>query len=631
MSGKPLLRRQWTGNNRFSLLLCCIVLLFVFHILSFSSDGAAAPRPERILFISSYHPGFPTFFQQIDGLNSVFAREKIKLDIEFMDSKRFYNTQNFKYFYQLIRHKLLKLPPYRVVITADDNALLFILKHKEELLPDTPIVFMGVNSVDLALKQNSNPDVTGVIEAVSMEETIDLIARLHPEAKEITAIVDGTPSGQGDLKTFYKLQKKTGPLLLSHISLTDFLFSEFSARLKEINDRRVFLLLSAYRDKNNRSLLFHESLKLIRSSLQLPLYHLWYHGLGDGIVGGKLISHYHQGKNAAEIVLRILKGEDPGNIKVETVSPNQYMFDYNELVRFKIDLSGLPDDHTIINKPETFYSRHKYVLLLTLFITLGFTLLTAVLLVNIMRRKKAESELRKAQAVLEEKVRERTRELREANLELNRKIQEVKISENALKESEVRFRSLSEAAFEGICFSENGKIIEVNRQFTEMLGYEQEEVIGMDVIELVFHEDRDLVRGQVLSESESLYEHRILRKNGDLLDVEVQAKMIVFGGRKMRVKACRDVTRRKLAEKEKEKLIQKLKNALDEVKKLSGLIPICSHCKKIRDDKGYWKQIEEYIEQHSEAQFSHGLCKECVEELYKDTKWLHKREKKGSG
>lgn len=62
----------------------------------------------------------------------------------------------------------------------------------------------------------------------------------------------------------------------------------------------------------------------------------------------------------------------------------------------------------------------------------------------------------------------------------------------------------------------------------------------------------------------------------------------------------------------------KLKEALYKVKILSGLLPICSICKKIRDDKGYWTQIESYISDHSEAEFSHGICEECAEKYYPD-------------
>lgn len=69
-------------------------------------------------------------------------------------------------------------------------------------------------------------------------------------------------------------------------------------------------------------------------------------------------------------------------------------------------------------------------------------------------------------------------------------------------------------------------------------------------------------------------------------------------------------------ELERERLVTELREALDNVKTLSGFLPICSHCKKIRDDKGYWKAIEEYISQRSDAQFSHGICSECFEKLY---------------
>jgi len=67
-------------------------------------------------------------------------------------------------------------------------------------------------------------------------------------------------------------------------------------------------------------------------------------------------------------------------------------------------------------------------------------------------------------------------------------------------------------------------------------------------------------------------------------------------------------------------LVEKLQTALDEVKQLSGLLPICCHCKKIRDDKGYWNQVEGYISTHSEAEFSHCICPECMKEHYPDIK-----------
>jgi hypothetical protein len=81
-----------------------------------------------------------------------------------------------------------------------------------------------------------------------------------------------------------------------------------------------------------------------------------------------------------------------------------------------------------------------------------------------------------------------------------------------------------------------------------------------------------------------------------------------------------DITERKKVEAEREKLIRELRKALAEVKKLSGLLPICASCNKIRDDRGYWNRLETYIQAHSEAKFSHSVCPECARRLYPDLK-----------
>ncbi|MBI5213560.1 MAG: PAS domain S-box protein [Nitrospirae bacterium] len=83
-----------------------------------------------------------------------------------------------------------------------------------------------------------------------------------------------------------------------------------------------------------------------------------------------------------------------------------------------------------------------------------------------------------------------------------------------------------------------------------------------------------------------------------------------------------DITERKQLEAERERLIGELQTALAKVKQLSGMLPICSYCKKIRDDNGYWKQIEAYISEHSEALFSHGMCPDCAKEAMKEVEEL---------
>ena len=77
-----------------------------------------------------------------------------------------------------------------------------------------------------------------------------------------------------------------------------------------------------------------------------------------------------------------------------------------------------------------------------------------------------------------------------------------------------------------------------------------------------------------------------------------------------------EILEHRKADEDKSNLIAELQNALAQVKKLSGLIPICASCKKIRDDQGYWRQVEEYVKEHSEAEFSHSICPDCMRTLY---------------
>lgn len=80
----------------------------------------------------------------------------------------------------------------------------------------------------------------------------------------------------------------------------------------------------------------------------------------------------------------------------------------------------------------------------------------------------------------------------------------------------------------------------------------------------------------------------------------------------------RYITAKKLAERERERPFGELQESLKHTKNLQGLLPICAHCKKMRDDEGYWHQVESYVSSHSEATFTHGICPSCMAELYSE-------------
>ena len=119
-----------------------------------------------------------------------------------------------------------------------------------------------------------------------------------------------------------------------------------------------------------------------------------------------------------------------------------------------------------------------------------------------------------------------------------------------------------------------------------------------------------------------------LDPRGKPFPVFVSLSPMVLSQRELLIVISKDITDRKKTEEEREKLINELQQALEDVKTLSGLLPICSKCKKIRDDKGYWNNLEGYIERHSEILFSHGLCSECSDDLYGKENWYLKAKQK---
>ena len=134
-----------------------------------------------------------------------------------------------------------------------------------------------------------------------------------------------------------------------------------------------------------------------------------------------------------------------------------------------------------------------------------------------------------------------------------------KTAENALRESEERFRKFAdEASFDGIIIHEEGNILDVNEIFSKMYGYKRHELLGMDALDTVTPEARDVVRQHIREKYEKPYQTTGLRKDGSAFPMEIRGKTIPYQGRKARVASIRDITERKRAEEEKEKLQSQL-------------------------------------------------------------------------
>jgi PAS domain S-box-containing protein len=170
-----------------------------------------------------------------------------------------------------------------------------------------------------------------------------------------------------------------------------------------------------------------------------------------------------------------------------------------------------------------------------------------------------------------------------------------------------------------------GKISYVNPSFMKMFEYsDKQDVLGNDVADLFASRDIksladvtsmiDLTKGQT-------GEFIVVRSDSKRFYVEVSSSTVTndMGQIVGAMASFVDITQRKQTEMEREDLIRQLQTALAKIKTLRGLVPICASCKKIRDDKGFWHQVEVYVRDHSAAQFSHSICPECARSLYPDS------------
>lgn len=223
-------------------------------------------------------------------------------------------------------------------------------------------------------------------------------------------------------------------------------------------------------------------------------------------------------------------------------------------------------------------------------------------------------------------------------IRMEKEIEARKISEKKLEESRRKYKQLlDDIGPSTFLFSHDmdGVVNYASPSLKKLIGVTPEEAIGrpwQDVAdweaESLNHVLRELRKFE-LGRKHNSYEISFTDKKGKDHHLLIHSHFISGNpGRPDHIEGiATDITELKQKEAEREKLLAKLQEALENVKILSGLVPICSRCKKIRDDKGYWNTLESYLQRHSEMSFTHGLCAECSDEMYGNEEWYVKVKK----
>jgi len=496
-----------------SVAIFTISLLLTLSLCSQLSYAQEEPA-KRVLVLNSYHKGFLATDAIVNGVESVLKPEEndIELRIEYMDSKSTkYDSPYKEKLYELYKYKYGN-QTFDLIISSDDNAFNFLREYHEDLFPGTPVVFCGVNNLK-APALICPDEFTGIIELQSIKETIDLGLKLHPETKQIVFVVDNTPTGEylwGQIQENFKYYEDVGMTRIDESSSLEQIEDEVS----KLSDDAIVLFGTYNHDKSGRYYSYGEAAACVSKASARPMYGYSVQVLPYGIVGGKLFGGFYHGQIAAEMAQRILAGEAVRDIPVITEPQTQTMFDYNQMQRWGIKESDLPEESIIVNEPYSFYDENKGLIWSAIIVIIFQVLVIIALLVNRSRRKAAEDELR---------------------------------------ESEDRFRTIFDSINDAVFIHDigTGAILNVNKTACNMYGYTREELrrLGMQTISMgeAPYTQADAVEWikKAAAGQPQLFEWWAKHRSGRLFWVEVSMQSAVVGGCERLLVVVRDITERK--------------------------------------------------------------------------------------
>ncbi|SMP52946.1 PAS/PAC sensor hybrid histidine kinase [Desulfonatronum zhilinae] len=500
------------------------VLVAICCGLAMSPAAQAAMQHKQVLLITSYHHGDAWNDGIVQGVRDVLGgMEHVDLAIEHLDLRRnageAYQQWVTSFLWQKYRSK-----PQDLIIASDDEALDFVFRVREKLFPRVPVAFAGINSfTPERIAGQSN--ITGVNEEISIARNLELGLRLFPRTSHVFAVVDERSTvGRANLR----LYRAVADQFASRVEMRELLNltgQEAPEVLRALPRDSLVLRLNNLLDGRGGYLSVSESMHIISRESPGPVLTFWDFDLGQGALGGFLVSAREQGRTVGELAGRILAGQHPDHLPVIMESPNKPLFDYQQIRRFGVNVADLPTGAVVINQPESFYARHKALIWpVTVVIAFLAVCIAALVAVLVVRRR----------------------------------------AEVALRESEAMYRVIFDGSSNGILAANmhTRRFAYANHAVCRMFGYTLDEMLALEVMDL--HPPEFLV--QVLAAFTSLVNGGTrsvsnvpcLRKDGSHFFVDIVAEIETVHGEELAVAFFTDITERKRSEEQYQALFREM-------------------------------------------------------------------------
>ena len=380
--------------------LAVLIGIGTIGTVSMKAEAQNLNQGKRVLFISSYSYGWDTVQTQIEGIKAG-VDENTTVDYEFMDTKRFRTEESIAMFGEMMKYHLDHSDPYDVVIVGDDAALRYAMAFREELFDGIPIVFEGVNDEEYALEAAKNPLVTGMLEKLSVEKNIDMALKVNPSADKVVAILDDSMTGEAERKNFYSAESEYPGLEFSEINSSELTTAQLQQAVSKVDENTILIYIVMSKDGSGKQYTIAQAVRMLVNYSKVPVYRMVEAGIGDGLLGGNVVSMYKSGEIAAQMAMDIANGTDSAEINVVKDSPNIYCVDEDVMRKFGLEASQFPKDTEFVNHREGFFARNREALIPALILITALNVIICWVCFDNYRRRKLLQELEQARAIME--------------------------------------------------------------------------------------------------------------------------------------------------------------------------------------------------------------------------------------
>ncbi len=330
----------------------------------------------KVLLICSYDPLYFTYEDQMKGIESVLYENGIEFDVMYMDTKLHSTKEDVQDFYEFFKKRFKSnYIGYEAVLLADDDALQFAMDNQEELFKELPMVFYGINNLDLAVQAAQNPYMTGFFELDYLDDTLKAATALFPDRKNLVAIHDESTAGANDIRRFYSYQEYMTDYKFTDINVEYLNRFGITNMVRRIPDDSIVFYMTCYDDAFGNRHSFYDTTSIIVNNTNAPIFRNYAEGRELGVLGGTYMDFTAQTQAAANIISDILNnGADIKSYELSLHTPSITEYNYKLLTKFGLSESQLPVGTIFVHKPVTLFELYRNMLPVAVLITCSLIL-----------------------------------------------------------------------------------------------------------------------------------------------------------------------------------------------------------------------------------------------------------------